>query len=94
MNFENCFNRISSLNDCDYFQNPETDTRKVLRLNEVHSKMQKKSVTKTKFSQFSDKRFYFSDGITSLPLSHPYLKDLNKYKVRKGQRTEKYFWHK
>ena len=94
MNFENCFNRISSLNDCDYFQNPETDTRKVLRLNEVHSKMQKNSVTKTKFSQFSDKRFYFSDGITALPLSHPYLKDLNKYKVRKGQRTEKYFWHK
>ena len=29
MNFENYFNRIS-LNDCDYFQNPETDTRKVL----------------------------------------------------------------
>ena len=43
--------------------------------------MQQKTVTK---------RFYFSDGITSLPLSHPYLKDLNDYKEEKGQRIEKY----
>lgn len=43
--------------------------------------MQQKTVTK---------RFYFSDGITSLPLSHTYLKDLNDYKEEKGQRIEKY----
>ena len=43
------------------------------------------------FSQFNNKRFYFADGITSLPLSHPYLKELNKFKEQKGQRIEKYF---
>ena len=43
------------------------------------------------FSQFNNKRFYFADGITSLPLSHPYVKELNKFKEQKGQRIEKYF---
>lgn len=62
MNFENCFNRISSLNDCDYFQNPETDTRKVLRLNEVHSKMQKSQSQKLNFRNLAIKGFTFPMG--------------------------------
>ena len=47
--------------------------------------MQQKTITK-QFSQFIDKRFYFSDDITSLTLSHPYLQDLNGCKQKKGQR--------
>ena len=38
----------------------------------------------TTFSQFINKRFYFSNRIISLPLSHPYLKNLNKYKEKKA----------
>ena len=44
--------------------------------------MQKKTSLKTKFSQFNNKRIYFSDGITSLPISHPVLKELAEYKKR------------
>ena len=44
--------------------------------------MQQKTITK-QFSQFIDKRFYFSDDITSLTLSHPYLQDLNGCKQKK-----------
>lgn len=51
--------------------------------------MQQKYVIKTRFSQFSDKRFYFLDGITSLLLPHPYLNEFDKYKKQKDQ---KYFW--
>ena len=54
--------------------------------------MQQKTVIKTKFSQFKDKRFYFADGITSLPLPHLYLKELSEYKEQKGQSIEKTFW--
>ena len=56
--------------------------------------MQKKTSLKTKFSQFNDKKFYFSNGITSLPLSHPYLKELVEYKKKMGQGIERYFWNK
>ena len=44
---------------------------------------------KTKFSQFNDKRFYFSDGITSLPLSHPYLKKLAEFKKKDGTKNSR-----
>ena len=41
-------------------------------------------ITKTKFSQLKDKRFYFPNG-------HPSLKELAQYKNQKGQKIEKYF---
>ena len=53
--------------------------------------MQKSLVTKTKFSQTNDKRFYNLNGVTSLPMGHPYLKDLTAYKESKGKKIEKYF---
>ena len=31
-------------------------------------------IQKSKFAQINDKRYYFSDGIASLPFSHPSLK--------------------
>ena len=49
-------------------------------------------IIKTKFSQLNDKRFYFPNGILSLPYGHPLLNDVDKYKKNKGQRIEKYFW--
>ena len=42
------------------------------------------------FSQTNDKKFYNLNGITSLPIGHPYLKDLTTYKENKGK-GEKYF---
>ena len=42
--------------------------------------MQMKSVCKVPFAQLNDKRFYFSNGILSLPFGHPYLEDLRKEK--------------
>ena len=43
--------------------------------------------------RINDIRFYFPDGILSLPFYHPNLKDLNEFKGKKGQRIEKYFWN-
>ena len=46
--------------------------------------MQKETSLKSKFSQFNDKRFYFSNGVTSLRLFHSLLKDQAEYKKKQG----------
>ena len=56
--------------------------------------MIKTTVTKTKFSQLNDKRFYFPDGILSLPYGHPSLEEIENFKSEQGQKIEKYFWEK
>ena len=40
---------------------------------------------KSKFAQINNKRYYFSDGIVFLPLSHPLLKDIVKFKEDKQE---------
>ena len=50
--------------------------------------MVKKAIMKTKFSQLNDKRFYFADGVVSLPYGHPSLKEIDKFKDQK-KRTKK-----
>ena len=47
---------------------------------------------KTKFSQLNDKRFYFPDGIVSLPFGHKNLKQIDDFKKEKCQKIEQYFW--
>ena len=39
-----------------------------------------KSISKIQFGQLNNKRFYFSNGIMSLPYGHPYLEKLRKEK--------------
>ena len=53
--------------------------------------MQKTTAMKTKFFQTNDKRYYYLNGITSLPIGHPYLNNLILYKDKKGEKIEKYF---
>ena len=42
--------------------------------------MQMKSICKVQFRQLNNKRFYFCDGIVSLPYVHPLLENLRKEK--------------
>ena len=60
----------------------------------IDESMQMKSVSKVKFGQLNDKRFYFSNGITSLPYGHPSLEIVreqkNKYRgIHKIIQTKK-----
>ena len=52
------------------------------RFQVINELMQMKSVCKVQFGQLNDKRFYFCDGIVSLPFGHPYLEDLRKTKLK------------
>ena len=52
----------------------------------------KKTVVKTKLSQFNNKRFSLSDGVVALPISCINVKEIDGFKKEKGQKIEKYFW--
>ena len=55
-----------------------------------NNEMVLKKTEKPKFSQINGKRCYFSDGIVSLPLSHPVLTNINKFKIKKQQKIESF----
>ena len=47
-------------------------------------------VNKSKFAQINGKRYYFEDGIISLPFSHISLLEIVHYKLEKKLRVESY----
>ena len=66
--------------------------KEVVRISVKKGEMTTYKITKTKFSQLNDKRFYFPNGVISLPFGHLLLNELDEFKNDKGQRVEKYFW--
>ena len=54
--------------------------------------MVRKKVTKSTFSQLNNKRFYFSDGIGSMPFGYKTLKQIDDFKKEKCQKIERFFW--
>ena len=88
MKFENFPGRINSLNDIEKFEKETIKKQELHRFVILGSRMEKSIIQKSKYAQISDKRFYFSDGIVSLPFSHASLKTLIDYKEEKGQRIE------
>ena len=43
-----------------------------------NTEMRTQSITKSQFAGLNDKRFYFYDGIVSMPFGHPLLEKLRK----------------
>ena len=80
--FESFVARIVSVTNLDHFQKPSVEYKELARLTVNQGEMQKEESLRSKFSQFNDKRFYFSNGITSLPLFHPLLKNQAEYKKK------------
>ena len=85
LGFENFSQIIKSLVNFDTFEKPPCDTKKVSRLTVLAGEMVKASVIKNKFSQLNDKRFYFPDGIVSLPFHHPVLAEINEFKQKRAK---------
>ena len=86
MNYENYAERIKPLYEFEHFKKPKTERKKVVRFTVKKGDMTTTQVEKKKFSQINDKRFYFPDAILSLPFGHEALKELEKYKKRKGRK--------
>ena len=79
MMFENYAQRIKRLRcDLDKSEPPERIRQKRLEVHNTNMKM--KTISKWKFARLNDKRYYFSDGIVSLPFGHPLLTKVREYK--------------
>ena len=92
MDYENYTARIAPLKDFETYEKPKNNYKEVVRFAVKKGYMVTTKISKTKFSQLKDKRFYFPDGILYIPFGHRSLKELSKYKYGKGQKIEKYFW--
>ena len=92
MEYENYAERIKSLFDSKTYKKSKKDMKDVIHTSVKKGEMTTHKITKTKFSQLNDKRFYFPNRILSLPFGHLSLNELDEYKKNKGQRIEKYFW--
>ena len=81
MNFESYAARIKNLRDDLNFDGGEKEEKIIQkRLQVKNTNMTMTSVNKVKFASLNDKRYYFSDGIVSLPFGHPSLNTVREYK--------------
>ena len=83
MDFDSYSNWLSDLTEYsnEFLYNPnKVEQIEQKRFEVKNESMQIKSVSKVQFGQLNDKRFYFSNGIISLPYGHPYLEELRKEK--------------
>ena len=83
MDFERYANRIKDLKFD--LKNKEPQEKIIqMRLQVKNTEMKMTAVNKVKFAQLNDKRYYFSDGIVSLPFGHPILDEIREYKISLG----------
>ena len=75
MNFEAFASRIMDLKEYSYAEKlPRTVKQKRFQIK--NTSMQMKTVTRKQFAGLNNKRFYFTDGITSLPFGHFLLAEI------------------
>ena len=79
MDFERYAARIKDLR-MDLKNKVEKEKVIQKRLQVKNTEMIMTSSNKVKFAQLNDKRYYFSDGIVSLPFGHPSLEEIINYK--------------
>ena len=79
MDFDRYANRIKDLR-LDLKNDVEKEKVIQKRLQVKNTEMIMTSSNKVKFAQINDKRYYFSDGIVSLPFGHPLLEKIRNYK--------------
>ena len=79
MMFENYANRIKRLRfDLNISPSCESITQRRFEIRNTEMKMM--PVNKVKFARLNDKRYYFSDGIVSLPFGHILLEKTRQFK--------------
>ena len=89
MEYSNNANRITSLVNFNRFEKPRSEYKEVERFVVKQGDMVKIMVTKTKFSQLNDKRFYFPNSILSLPYGHLSLEALDNFKKEQGSKDRR-----
>ena len=84
MEFKDYAERINSIREIETFRQLPKEKQKQNRFTIRNNQMIPEEIEKSKLSQISNNRYYFSDESVSLPFSHPFLKEI----VDKKQKTE------
>ena len=79
MDFDSYSGRLSDLNE---FSKEYIKKIQQKRFQIIKDSMQMKGVSKVQFGKLNNKRFYFSNGIISLPYRHPSLENMRKEKQK------------
>ena len=82
MHFEAYANRVMSLNDF-FKQKVKKIQQNRFQIKNIEMRIQ--SISKSQFAGLNDKRFYFYDGIVSMPFVHHLLEKLKKEKKKETQ---------
>lgn len=90
LNWKKIAQRTNSLVNFDIFKKPPHERKQVSRFTTDSGQMVKKTVTKKKDS-LNDKRLDFPNGVALLPFSHPNLKEIDDFKPKQGEKSEKLF---
>ena len=53
--------------------------------------MSLEEIRKSKFVEINSKKYYFSDGIISLPFSHPLLHEVVEFKRNKKKKLNRFY---
>ena len=81
MDFDTYFSKLCSITDYfDYYFKQKKPKIIQKRFQVINDGMQMKTVNKIQFGQLNDKRFYFPNGIVSLPFGHFLLDEYRKEK--------------
>ena len=83
MDYEHYPERIKSLKNFETFEQPKNEYKQVMRFAVKKGDMVTTNIVTAKFLQLNE-RFYFPNGILSLPFGHPSLKELDEFKNEKG----------
>ena len=80
MDFDACSERLATLHEYCFERKPKKIDQKRFQI--MNDLMQMRSVKKTHFAGLNGKRFYFHDGIASLPFGHSCLNKVRKAKEK------------
>ena len=87
MEFENYARRINVVKDIETFGQNLPEKPKLNRFAIKQNEIVLEEIEKSKFTQITEKRYYFSDGIVSLLFSDPLLYEINQFKKEKNPKN-------
>ena len=85
MDFENFAKKINLVREIETVGQLDAQKHSRFRFFVKNNSMVLEEIQKSKFSQINDKRYCFSEGIVSLPFSHPSLKTIIGYKEKNNK---------
>lgn len=95
MDYQNYAERIKLLYNFQSFKPPRLDEKEAVRIGTKNSEMTTYKIRKTKFSQLSDKRFYFPNAVLSLSANWTWcIKRARRVQKEKGPTFRELFYEK